>query len=99
MYFYHARSCSVPCRLSVAVIISKVPLYLRLLGYVELEEKVRHRKVVLVYQKARTGDEPTITRMLLSSNYKRIAYRNFTELTTVIGFYERYSLRYQSKLA
>lgn len=40
--------------------------------------------VILVYQTTREGDTPTITSMLMTKDFKKRPYRNFSELTTVI---------------
>lgn len=42
-------------------------------------------KVFLVFQRTRTEDEPMITRMIITTNFQKRGYRNFTELTTEIG--------------
>jgi len=41
-------------------------------------------KVILVYQAIKQGEQPTITRMLITTNFEKKPYRNFSELTTEI---------------
>lgn len=41
--------------------------------------------VILVYQVHRDGESPFITRMLMSKNFEKKPYRNFSELTTTIS--------------
>ncbi len=46
-------------------------------------------KVVLVFQKTKPGDEPYVTRMIITTDFEKRGYRNFTELTTEIGDFLR----------
>jgi len=52
---------------------------------IERARDIEDLKVVLVFQKTKPEDEPTITRMVLTTNYRKIGYRNLAELTKEIG--------------
>jgi hypothetical protein len=42
-------------------------------------------KVILVFQKTKPEDEPYVTRMIMTTDFEKKGYRNFTELITKVG--------------
>jgi len=51
---------------------------------IERARDFKDLRVVLVYQAIKQGEQPTITRMLITTNFEKKPYRNFSELTTEI---------------
>jgi len=52
---------------------------------IEKASTISNLRVVLVFQAVKEGDEPKITRMLMTTNFEKRGYRNFTELATALG--------------
>ena len=52
---------------------------------IERANDIAGLKVVLVFQRTRTEEEPTITKMVTTTHFRKIGYRNFAELTTELG--------------
>jgi len=51
---------------------------------IERARDFKDLKVILVYQAIKQGEQPTITRMLITTNYEKKPHRNFSELVTEI---------------
>jgi len=52
---------------------------------IERANDIADLKVALFFQRTRAEDEPMITRMIMTTNFQKTGYRNFTELTIEIG--------------
>lgn len=52
---------------------------------IERASMIRDLEVLLVFQQRKADYEPAITKMVLTTNFKKEGYQNFAELTTKIG--------------
>jgi hypothetical protein len=51
---------------------------------IERANDYEHLKKILVYQITQSGEKPTVTGMLMTNKFKKLGYRNLTELSTEI---------------